>query len=74
MQKERIYKWELTNYFQGYKCESSNHTSSVSQRGKKQGLACLPSDHFTSLVTVITWYKQEQKTCTVLDSREFQLY
>ena len=40
-------------------------TSSVSQRGKK-GFACSPRDHFTSPVTVITWYKQEQKTCTVI--------
>ena len=41
-------------------------TSSVSQRGKKQGPACLPSDHFTSPVTVITWYKQEQEMCAVI--------
>ena len=39
--------------------------SLVSQQGK-QGLACSLSDHFTSLVTVITWYKQEQKTCAVI--------
>ena len=39
--------------------------SLVSQRGK-QGLACSPSDHFTTPVRVITWYKQEQKMCTVI--------
>ena len=40
-------------------------TSSVSQRGK-QVLACSLSDHFTSPATVITWYKQEQKTRAVI--------
>ena len=40
--------------------------SSVSQRGK-QGLACSTSNHFTNLVTVITWYEQEQKKlCAVI--------
>ena len=40
-------------------------TSLVNQCGK-QGLTCSLSNNFTSLVTVITWYKQEQKMCTVI--------
>ena len=44
-------------YFQEFEYKNPAITSSISQRGK-QGLACLPSDYFTSLVTVIKYDTQ----------------
>ena len=60
-------------YLQEFEGKNSAVISSVSQRSK-QGLTCLPSDYFTSAVTVIKWNRQEQKSGQLLDSREFQLY
>ena len=55
---------KMRAYFQEFKSKNSAFTSSISQCGK-QGLACSPRDHFTTSVTVIKWYKREQKTCAV---------